>query len=177
MCSKPALQDQSEISFISGVLSRREDNQTSLKEHLYRADSTWCHNRSSVLPLLHKFVYLGKEKKVITCNTTEILLWRGTQLPISWKLQIGILDHISVALRAPVSSWVWLTYPNNEWRVCVRSVPRHVLQLWHAYYISTRTCHITVTCHELDSIAGKIFSLFVPKCSFWHHSVRSLRKL
>lgn len=60
ICSNPGLEEQTEITFISGVLSRQEDNQTSLKEHLHRADSILCHNRSSVLPLLHKFVYLGK---------------------------------------------------------------------------------------------------------------------
>lgn len=86
ICNKPGLEDESEITFIRGVRLRREDNQTSLKEHLDFTDSIVCHNRSSVLPLLRKFVYPGKEKvgkKSSQELPKDIQPWRGTSSSIS----------------------------------------------------------------------------------------------
>lgn len=86
ICNKPGLEDESEITFIRGVRLRREDNQTSLKEHLDFTDSIVCHNRSLVLPLLRKFVYPGKEKvgkKSSQELPKDIQPWRGTSSSIS----------------------------------------------------------------------------------------------
>lgn len=83
------LWDQFEITLLLVGCQGKKEDQVSLKEHLDMVDSNGCHNRGLALPLLHKFVYLGKNSFLIFEKTQP---GRRTQSSVCGrKLQTGIL--------------------------------------------------------------------------------------
>lgn len=98
------LWDQFEITpLLVGCQGKKED-QVSLKEHLDMADSDVCHNRSLALPLLLKFVYLGK-KTHFEYPRRRSQGEEPSHQSVGENCKLAFCFAISSALRAPVSSW------------------------------------------------------------------------